>query len=168
MLPKNLMGGGKFMIEVEVVKDACFRAAEILSGMGYIGKYGCIHLLKLLLQKNTVTAILHNLIGWQISQLDQRWEFKPSGGGTPDLVFRDNAKIGVQIKCSSDKTIKGNRVSTNEGFFILVKYTIEDFTVSIKEIRMGELSRTDWTKGDKTQYAFLNKEAEERLCRIYP
>nr|PZN03618.1 MAG: hypothetical protein DIU66_06985 [Bacillota bacterium] len=98
-----------------------------------------------------------HLIGWQISQIDPRWELKPSGGGTPDLVY--NSNIGIRIKCSSDNTIKGNRVSANEGYYILVKYTIEDFTITIKEILMGDLP---------VPIGASERETEERLCRIYP
>lgn len=41
----------------------------------------------------------------------------------------------------------------------MVKYTIEDFTITIKEILMGDLP---------VPIGASEKEAEERLCRIYP
>ena len=67
-------------LKPEVVKQTCLRAAEMLSGLGYTGSHGSVHLLRLKLQSNTVTAILHNMVAWQISRLDKRWVFKPKGG----------------------------------------------------------------------------------------
>jgi len=55
----------------ETVRKAVLRAADILSGMGYTGPHGSIHLLDLNLQSNTITSILHNMIAWQISKLDK-------------------------------------------------------------------------------------------------
>ena len=110
-------------LKSEAVKEACLRAAEILSGMGYIGRHGSVHLLRLNLQSNTVTAILHNMVAWQISQLDKRWAFKPKGGPTPDLTNPQGE--GVQVKATSDRFIKGNKVSPNEGYYIAVKYSRE-------------------------------------------
>ncbi len=63
----------------ETIVKAALNAADILSGMGYTGKHGSIHLLQLNLQTNTITAILHNIIAWQINQLDNKWIFKPKG-----------------------------------------------------------------------------------------
>src|SRR5258705_673540 len=93
----------------EIVKNAVQRAADILSGMGYTGPHGSIHLLDLNLQSNTITGILHNMIAWQISKLDSRWEFHPKGGRTADLTSKDGSEI--QIKTTSDDRIKGNYVS---------------------------------------------------------
>jgi hypothetical protein len=60
-------------LDPAVVRKAVFQATEILEGMGYIGKHGSIHLLDLQLQSNTVTAIPHNMVAWQIAKLDRRW-----------------------------------------------------------------------------------------------
>jgi hypothetical protein len=53
-------------LDSKTVIDATLRAAEILTGMGYHGKYGSVHLLRLNIQTNTLTAILHNMIAWQL------------------------------------------------------------------------------------------------------
>jgi hypothetical protein len=53
-------------LDPEQVKKACLDAADMISGMGYHGSHGSFHLLDLNLQANTVTAILHNMIAWQI------------------------------------------------------------------------------------------------------
>jgi hypothetical protein len=138
----------------KVIINAALRAAEILSGMGYNGRYGSIHLLHLRLQMNTVTAILHNLIAWQISQLDVRWTFFPKGGRTPDLV--NATGDGIQIKATSNKHIKGNKVSPNEGYYITVKYEkSEQFQVRVNEILVGELRSDDWDRPPGTQWAIL-------------
>ena len=152
-------------MEPELAKEASFRAAEILSGMGYTGKYGSTHLFDLGLQANSITAILHNMIGYQVAKIDPSWEFKPKGGKTPDLV-RGNG--GVQIKVSSDARIKGNYVSPGKGYYLAVKYVREDYTIKIREILMGELGEADWDRRQGTQFAFLKKEAEARLQRVYP
>lgn len=153
-------------LKPETVKEACLTAAEILAGMGYTGRHGSIHLLRLNLQSNTVTAILHNMIAWQISQLDPRWEFKPKGGATADLVAVEGQKI--QIKATSNMHIKGNKVSPNEGYYIAVKYSRQNYHIKIEEILMGELKRDDWKRPEGTQWAILKGEAEARLCRVYP
>ena len=152
-------------MDPELAKQASFRAAEILSGMGYTGKYGSTHLFDLGLQANSITAILHNMIGYQVAEIDPSWEFKPKGGKTPDLV-RGNA--GVQIKVSSDARIKGNYVSPGKGYYLAVKYVREGYTINIREIMMGELGEADWDRRQHTQFAFLKKEAEARLQRVYP
>ncbi len=156
-------------LEDEVVKKAAFRAAEVLAGMGYTGKYGSIHLLGLNIQTNTITAILHNLLGWQISQLDRQWVFHEKGGATPDLTSPHNE--GIQIKATSDRQVKGNKVSANEGCFITVKYKRkrgEEIGVEIREIRMGRLSSQDWNRPVGTQLAILKPEGERKLRVVYP
>ena len=155
-------------LDPNTVKEACLRAADILSGMGYIGPYGSIHLLNLKLQRNTLTAIFHNIVAWQISELDKNWDFKPRGGRTPDLVYRGREDQGIQLKCTSNGTIKGNRVSRNKGYFVLVKYSLCDFRVKVEEILMGELDSADWDRPEGTQFAILKGDAEAKLCRIYP
>jgi hypothetical protein len=150
----------------ELVRKATLRAAEILTGMGYHGRYGSVHLLKLNLQTNTVTAILHNMIAWQISELNKEWTFKPKGGPTPDLM--NSAGDGVQIKATSNRHIKGNKVSANEGYFVAVKYSRKDFHIKVNEILMGDLKREDWERPEGTQLAILKPEAEAKLRKIYP
>jgi len=150
----------------EIVKQAASRAAEILTGMGYHGKYGSVHLLRLNIQTNTLTAILHNMIAWQISQLDDRWTFHAKGGATPDLT--DSFGRGIQVKATSNTHIKGNQVSPNEGYYIAVKYTREAYTIRIDWILMGELYEGDWERPAGTQWAILKPEAKARLQRIYP
>jgi hypothetical protein len=113
------------ILDPEIVKRACFRAAEILSGMGYTGRYGSIHLLRLNLQTNTITAILHQMVAWQISQLDPTWTFHAPGGRTPDLT--DSKGRGIQVKATSNERIKGNRVSPNEGYLHNSKLQKEKF-----------------------------------------
>lgn len=154
-------------LEDNVIIKATLNAANILSGMGYTGKHGSIHLLELNLQTNTITAILHNIIAWQISKIDQRWTFKPKGGPTPDLV--NELGNGIQIKVTSDKQIKGNKVSPNEGFYIAVKYERrERYEIIIKEILTGILSRDDWYRPEGTQWAILKKNSENKLRKIFP
>ena len=107
------------------------------------------------------------MIAWQISQLDPRWDFHPKGGGTPDLSNASGQVI--QVKATSNKSIKGNRVSANQGYYIAVKYTKKGpFSIEIREIRMGELTGEDWHRPSGTQWAILKPEAEERMRRIYP
>ncbi len=156
-------------LEDEVIKKAAFRAAEVLAGMGYTGKYGSIHLLGLGIQTNTLTAILHNLLGWQISQIDRRWTFHEKGGATPDLTSPNNR--GIQIKVTSDTKIKGNKVSANEGYFITLKYKRkrgDEMGVEIREIRVGRLSSQDWDRPQGTQWAILTPEGEKKLRVVYP
>lgn len=161
-MPNKKMSG----LKDEVVREAALRAEEILSGMGYHGRFGSIHLLRLDLQANTITAILHNIVAWQISQLDSRWNFRPKGGPTPDLI--DSEGNGIQIKATSNKYIKGNRVSPNEGFYIAVMYDRKQFEIEIREILAGELLITDWNRPSGTQWAILKPEAKKKLRRIYP
>ena len=153
-------------LDSKIVIDAALRAAEILTGMGYQGKYGSVHLLRLNIQTNTLTAILHNMIAWQISELDKRWTFHEKGGATPDLT--DSSGIGIQIKATSNTHIKGNQVSPNEGFFIAVKYMREAYMIKISWILMGELSKNDWRRPPGTQWAILKPEAKQRLMQVYP
>lgn len=61
---------------------------------------------------NTLSAILHNMIAWQISQLDNRWTFHDKGDPTPDLTTP--LGVGIQVKVTSNKHIKGNKVSAVE------------------------------------------------------
>jgi len=158
-----------YPLSPDIVIRAAQEAAEIISGMGYTGPYGSIHLLDLDLQQNTVTAIFHNLVAWRISQLDPRWRFHPKGGSTPDLSTEMG--IGIQIKATSNAKIKGNRVSRNEGYYIAVKYRRQQpplRAIAVTEILMGELREHDWERREGTQWAFLKPEAERRLRRIYP
>lgn len=153
-------------LRADTVIEASLRAAEILTGMGYHGKYGSVHLLRLNVQTNTITAILHNMIAWQISELDKRWTFHERGGGTPDLTGPSGAAI--QVKVTSNTHIKGNQVSPNEGFFVAVKYTRKDYTVNIEWILMGEIYKSDWNRPPGTQWAILKAAARQRLVQVYP
>jgi hypothetical protein len=151
----------------EIVKDAVLRAADILSGMGYTGPRGSIHLLDLNLQSNTITSILHNMVAWQISKLDPRWEFHPKGGRTADLTSADGAEI--QIKTTSDEKIKGNYVSAGRGYYVCVKYRRkrgDEIGIEIREVMVGDLTPADWDKKAGTQLAILKREAEQRMRRI--
>jgi len=150
----------------DAVIGAALAAAEIMAGMGYTGNHGSIHLLQLNTQTNTITAILHNLIAWQISLLDTRWVFHPKGGGTPDLT--DGVGRGVQVKVTSDQHIKGNKVSAGEGYFVVVGYARSQFAVTIKWILAGLLSHGDWGRPQGTQLAILSKEAKMRMRQLYP
>jgi len=156
----------QYDLSPEVVKEAALRAAEMLAGMGYHGKYGSVHLLRLNIQTNTLTAILHNMVAWQISELDKRWTFHAKGGPTPDVT--DAFGRGIQVKVTSNKHIKGNQVSPNEGYYIAVKYTKEAFNIRIDWILMGELYEDDWERPPGTQWAILKPRAKARLQRIYP
>src|SRR3972149_2031847 len=152
------------LLKAETGKEAAIRAAEMLSGMGYHGKYGSVHLLNLNLQRNTVTAIFHNMLAWQISQLDPRWAFHPKGGRVPDLTAGDN---GIQVKATSNERIKGNKVSPNEGYYIAVKYSRLPekgiMAIQVREILMGRLTANDWERREGTQWAFLKPQAEARM-----
>ena len=75
---------------------------------------------------------------------------------------------GVQIKATSNTHIKGNRVSTNEGYFVAVKYNRFGFEINFKEILMGGLKSSDWIRPKGTQWAILKPGSEERLRKIYP
>lgn len=154
-----------------VVRNACLRAAEMLSGIGYTGRFGAFHLLRdLNLQTNTVTAILHNMVAWQISQLDPRWTFHPKGGGTADLTCAEDGGC-VQIKVTSGSRILGNRVSKGEGEYVGVLYgtrTTHSLSIEIVEILVGSLRSEDWDRKEGTQYAFLRPEAQAKMRRIYP
>jgi hypothetical protein len=150
----------------KTVIAATLRAAEILTGMGYHGKYGSVHLLRLNIQTNTLTAILHNMIAWQLSELDDRWTFHAKGGPTPDLT--DSLGMGIQVKVTSNTHIKGNQVSPNEGYYIAVKYTKEAYVMKIDWILMGEIYKDDWKRPLGTQWAILKPEAKARLMQVYP
>jgi len=158
-------------LSAETVIEAAKRAAEILSGMGYHGPYGSVHLLDLNLQTNTVTAIYHNLVAWQISELDPRWQFHPKGGATPDLTDASGQQ-GIQIKATSNAKIKGNKVSRNEGYYVAIRYSRDPergpTAIKVDEILMGELREDDWERIEGTQWAILKPEAQKRLKRVYP
>lgn len=147
----------------DVVKRSVQEAAAILSGMGYHGPLGSIHLLSLDLQRNTITAIFHNMVAWRIGENDKNWVFHAKGGRTADLTCGEE---GIQIKTTSDKSVKGNFVSKGDGYFIAVKYTVDHFTVIPKEALMGQLQGSDWERPAGTQWAFLKPEAERRLHRV--
>jgi hypothetical protein len=154
-----------------VVKKACLRAAEMLSGIGYTGIFGSFHLLRdLNLQTNTVIAILHNMVAWQISQLDPRWIFHPKGGGTPDLTCNDDSCI--QIKATSGKKLLGNRVSKGAGHYVGVRYKRLPgdnlLAIEITEILVGSLESDDWERKEGTQWAVLKREAQAKMRRVYP
>ncbi len=153
-------------LSTEIIKKAVFISADILSNMGYHGEYGSIHLLKLNIQTNTLTAILHNLIAWKISELDNRWVFHPKGGGTPDLTNING--LSLQVKVSSDKYIKGNQVSVNQGDYLITKYERTEYTVRIILIMIGELKDEDWNKPKGTQLAILKNAALANLRMIFP
>src|SRR5690242_2088801 len=155
-------------LDPDCIRKACLDAADMISGMGYHGPHGSFHLLDLQLQKNTVTAILHNMIAWQIGRIDSRWTFRPKGGATPDQTGDNGA--GIQVKVTSDKKIKGNYVSAGDGYYVAVKYHRKPFStaVEILEILVGWLSRDDWDRREGTQWAMLTKTAEARMQRIYP
>jgi len=154
------------VIKPDIVRMAAERAAEILSGMGYQGRYGSVHLLRLNLQSNTVTAILHNLIGWQISEIDNQWTFKPKGGATSDLISSGGNE--VQVKVTSNRYVKASKISPNEGYFIIVKYSRQNFHIRLDEILMGELKSDDWEGPERTQFAILKDAGEAKLQRVYP
>ena len=139
----------------EVIREACVRAAEMLSGIGYTGRFGSFHLLRdLNLQTNTVTAILHNMVAWQISQLDPRWKFHPKGGDTADLTCDDGRCI--QVKATSGKKILGNRVSRGAGEYIGVRYKPvqgDELAIHIQEVLVGSLTSEDWDRKEGTQWA---------------
>jgi hypothetical protein len=155
-------------LDPEQVKKACLDAADMISGMGYHGSHGSFHLLDLNLQANTVTAILHNMIAWQIGRIDPRWTFRPKGGGTPDLTSADGG--GIQVKVTSDKKIKGNFVSSGSGYYVAVKFRRKagSTAVEIAEILVGWLEHEDWDRREGTQWAMLTPAAESRMKRIYP
>lgn len=153
-------------IDTDAIVRASLAASEIISGMGYTGTHGSIHLLKLNTQTNTITAILHNLIAWQISTLDSRWTFHPKGGGTPDLT--NDAGQGVQVKVTSDQHIKGNKVSSGNGFYVVICYARSSFSVTIKWVLSGVLCSDDWNRPTGTQLAILSKEAKMRMKQLYP
>lgn len=153
-------------LDANVVREATLRAAEILSGMGYHGKHGSVHLLRLNLQTNTLTAILHNMVAWQISEMDSSWIFHMRGGATPDLT--DVSGGGIQVKVTSNTYIKGNQISPNEGYYIAVKYTREAYEIKVNWILMGEIYQDDWKRPPGTQWAILKPEAKARLVQVYP
>ena len=153
-------------ISADVVRQACLDASDILSGIGYTGPKGSIHLLQLKLQSNTVTSILHNMIGWQLAEHDKRWTFRPKGGGTPDLETSDRSE-SLQIKVTSDGQVKANRISRNEGKFLIVKYSRIEYRIQIDNVLMGELHDEDWIRPENTQFAILKPEAETRLPCVY-
>lgn len=138
-----------------------------MQSIGYSGVLGSIHLMDLKLQTNTISAILHNLIGWQISKLSkERWKFHPKGGNTADLTCKDEK---MQIKVSSDDAIKGNRITKNiqEWFWIIAKYHREGYTIYVRQILMGYLDSSAWITNDRTQFSFVSKEAESKLVNVW-
>jgi len=81
----------------------------------------------------------------------------------------NNRGEGIQIKATSNKYIKGNKISPNEGYYIAVKYERkEPYEIVIREILAGRLSSYDWSRPEGTQSAFLKKEAAKKLMKIYP
>lgn len=154
------------MISDTTIKKAVFNAVDIMEGLGYTGKHGSIHLMRLGLQTNAITSIFHNLVAWQISKLDHTWKFHSKGGNTADLSDSITGDT-IQIKTTSDNKIKGNRITKHNGYYICVKYRVEDYEIFIREILAGDLLDTDWTKSATTQFAFLTKQGESKLKRIF-
>jgi len=153
------------MISDSTLYKAVFQASEMMQGLGYTGKNGSIHLMNLGLQTNAITSIFHNLIAWQIARIGHGWKFHPKGGGTPDLTHIDGASI--QVKTTSDNKIKSNRITKHDGFYLCVKYRREGFEIWIKQILSGFLNDSDWSKSQKTQFAFLTEEGEKKLKKIF-
>lgn len=110
------------------------------------------------------------MVAWQISQLDPRWRFHPKGGGTADLTCAEDGTC-IQIKITSGTKILGNRVSKGEGEYVGVLYrtrTTKNLSIEIAEIPVGSLTSDDWDRKEGTQYAFLKREAQAKMRRIYP
>ncbi|GEM_PF-1968170 len=126
-----------------------------------------IPLLGLGLQSNTICAIIHNLVAKRISELNPKWTFRPHGGAGGDLGGPRN--IEVEIKTTTDKRIKGNRVTFKPGYSICVFLTkpSQNTPLEIKEVRCGFLQRRDWTSGgQKTQFSFVKGSALSRLRKV--
>jgi hypothetical protein len=68
------------------------------------------------------------------------------------LYSRFNGQVWARYpdKVTSNKKIKGNRVSPNEGYFVVVKCSRENFSIKIDEILIGELRRDDWDRWEGT------------------
>lgn len=160
------------VIDAKLVRNSVFNAASVMQSIGYSGSLGSIHLMDLKLQTNTISAILHNLIGWQISKLSkEKWKFHPKGGNTADLTLssRNGSVMMIQLKVTSDDRIKGNRITKNmqDWYWVIAKYQKEGYTIYVREILMGQLGADAWTSNDKTQFSFVTKEAESRLVKVW-
>lgn len=95
-----------------------------------------------------------------------RYASEYGGGGFQQRLDIIRDKL---FPLTSNKKIKGNKVSANEGYYVAVKYAITEgeYNIIIREVLMGELFKEDWERREGTQWAILKPEAEKRLRRIY-
>ncbi len=114
-------------------------------------------------QTNIISSICHNQVARMVSTLSRDWIFDPKG-----ILIHKRDRSTIQIKTTSDGQIKRNRISTSSGYYIVVKYTRQKFTLLIDEILLGFLDDSDWSKSDKTQFAFITKKGASKLKTIYP
>ena len=143
-------------LDSKIVIDASLRAAEILTGMGYQGKYGSVHLLRLNIQTNTLTAKLHNMIAWQISELDKRWALHQVDGLNAYLTNDDGSAIQFRVICGKRKEI--NRIKPLPGLYSVITYsksTTDSLTsIKIEKIEMVEVTADDWLIQEKPARIF--------------
>ncbi|HRY29398.1 MAG TPA: hypothetical protein P5079_05090 [Elusimicrobiota bacterium] len=126
-----------------------------------------IPLLDLKLQSNTICAVVHNLLARGISELNNAWQLREKGSAGGDLGGPEN--IEVEIKTTTDRRIKGNRIKLKTGYFIclfLSKPAPEGLT--LREVRCGYVQRQDWHVMPKTQFAYIKPEVIQMMDRVFP
>ncbi|HOW28850.1 MAG TPA: hypothetical protein PK876_10180 [Elusimicrobiota bacterium] len=152
----------------ESIVQAAREAVRVIneSSVDYLSRR--IPFLSLKLQSNTICAILHNLVARGISELEPGWQLRESGAAGGDLGGPEN--IEVEIKTSTDKKIKGNRIKLKTGYFIclFVSKPKHDEPLALREVRCGYIQRRDWTVQPKTQFAFINPATVSALTQLYP
>lgn len=148
---------GVKMIDDDIIREVIIKSAEMMKGIGYAGEFGSVHLLDIGLQSNQISSIFHGVIAWNLHnigcEIDKNG--KLSYYGKP-----------IRIITTSDKKIKANRISSNAGFHIVVKYTIGVHTIKVNDILVGRLDSKDWHKRSDTQFAFISAAGERNLRRL--
>ena len=148
---------GVKMIDDDIVKEIIVKSAEMMKGIGYAGEFGSVHLLDLGLQSNQISSIFHGIIAWNLHNIG--CEINSKG----QLSYYGKP---IRVITTSDKRIKANRISSNAGFHIVVKYTIGVHTIKVNEILVGYLGSKDWNKRSDTQFAFISAAGERSLRRL--
>jgi hypothetical protein len=141
-------------LDDEVVRQAALRAADMLSGMGYLQNDASRHTLR----RRTLTTALQRLIAWQITELDPRWSVRKAGSIRPFLLGADGR--AVQLRVTSSKRRLVHKIMALAGTYVVVRYSLTPIgqrtAVDIAEIRMADIGPDDWICTGRPVRAFSN------------
>jgi len=148
-------------LDPEIVRQAALRAADMLSGMGYLEDYGGRYLLSVSPRRSKLTTALQSLTAWEITKLDPRWSVCKASGIRPFLVSVDGS--AAQLRVTSSKRRPVHKIMALAGIYIVVRYSAAvaegKTTVNINEIRMGDVGPGDWICTGKPVRAFSSRKS---------